>query len=100
MNPKISMVFDTRMADDMGIIYSVIPSSPSQIKRWEDEWYSDEESEEATCTTKVSVGPTASIIASYAVWQFIRYVAAREGDGLFPEFECRVGMCPPEIILK
>jgi molybdopterin/thiamine biosynthesis adenylyltransferase len=100
MNPQIAMVFDTRMSDDMGIIYSVIPSSGVHITLWEEAWYPDEDSEEAACTTKVSVGPTAMIVAGYAVWQFMRFVAAREGEGPLPEFECRVGMCPPEIVLR
>jgi len=100
MNPHVSMVFDTRMTDDMGIVYSIIPSSGEHIARWEEAWYPDEEAEEAVCSTKVSVGPTAMIIAGYAVWQFMRFVEAREGDGCLPEFECRVGMSPPKTVLS
>jgi len=66
-------VVETRMGADLVRCYSFNPSNPEEIKNWEGTLYSDEESEESLCGSKVTVGPTADIISGLAVWQFIKW---------------------------
>jgi hypothetical protein len=99
MNPHVSLMIDARMGDNIGRILSVNPNAPEDIERYEESSdYSDEESEENACAQKTSVGPTACILAGWAVWQFMRWFAMEKGEGGFPEFQIDFGTQPPELM--
>jgi molybdopterin/thiamine biosynthesis adenylyltransferase len=98
MNPHVELLIDTRMGDNVGRVFCVNPKAPEDIEKYESSSnYSDEESEEAACANKTSVGPTACILAGWAVWQFMRWFTMEKGDGGFPEFQIDFGTQPPEL---
>lgn len=85
-NFSVQLMIETRMDADNMQIYTVNPSDPDHVRRWEATLYPDEEAAESLCGAPVSVGPTAEIISGLAVWQMIRWVndqAAGENSLVF-----------------
>ncbi len=76
---RTRLMVETRMGADQGFLYTLCPSRPTHVSRWEDTLFTDEEAETSLCGTSVSVGPTADVLSGMAVWSFLRY-AAREKD--------------------
>lgn len=76
---KTKLLIETRMGSDNGRVYAINPSKLSHIKAWEATLYSDKEAETSACGASISVGPTAGIIAGYAVWQMIRWFSIEQG---------------------
>lgn len=70
-NPEVYRVIETRMASTHGNVYFFDPNDPASYSAWEDTLSDDEETEVSHCGSSISVGPTASIIANLAVWQFM-----------------------------
>ena len=68
-NPDVLHVFETRMASSYGNVFNFNPMF--DLDAWLATLTSDEEAEVSACGSSISVGPTASIIANLAVWQFI-----------------------------
>ena len=71
-NPRVSRVIETRMASTHGAVYNVDPNNSAQSKAWLASLVEDDApGETSACGAGISVGPTASLIANLAVWQFI-----------------------------
>lgn len=68
--------------------------------RWEKTLYSDEVAEKSECGTSIMMGASSSMIASMAVWQFIKWVTKRDDtiDEKYrlanPEFEVLFSVYP------
>lgn len=77
---NVECVIETRMGADSGRIYTIHPSKPSHIKQWEATLYDDKEAEVSACGTSISIAPTASLIASIAVWQLIKWFNGQETE--------------------
>ena len=73
------LVIETRMDSDNGRVYAFNPNSPAQVKDWESTLYTDEEASESLCGASVSIAPTVSLIASYAVWKLIQHFDVEYG---------------------
>ena len=67
-------VFETRMASTHGNVAHFSPTNAAQRKAWFDTLISDDEGEVSACGTSISVGPTASLIANMAVWEFMNFL--------------------------
>lgn len=79
---RTSLLIETRMGKDAGMIYTLNPNSIGHIKEWENTLYEDQEAEVSSCGSTISVGPTADIVSGYAVWQFMRWfqIEKKEAD--------------------
>ena len=73
------LMVETRMGVDEGRVYTIEPSNPSHIKRWEDTLYDDAVAVASACGASVSVGPTAMFLASLSLWQMMRWAAQQDG---------------------
>ena len=76
---NIQVMIETRMGTDNGRIYTIKPTDPKQVQMWESTLVDDDVAEESACGASVSVGPTASILSGYAVWQYIRWTDIANG---------------------
>lgn len=70
-NMTTSLMIETRMASSYGDVKVINPFDPVQVKQWRGSLISDNDAEVSACGSSISVGPTASIIANFAVWQMI-----------------------------
>lgn len=70
----VDCFIETRMGADQGMIYTINPKKPSQVKAYEQTFYTDDVAETSLCGTSISVLPTAMSIASQAVWQMISFL--------------------------
>lgn len=70
-NPLIHHVIETRMASTHGNVFSFTPGDAAASATWFDSLIDDGVAELSPCGQPLSVGPTASIIANLAVWQYI-----------------------------
>lgn len=70
MNRKVKYVLETRMGIDQGRIYLFNPSNKIHLKRWSDEWYSDDNAVESPCNVK-AIACTAKLIASLAASKIV-----------------------------
>jgi molybdopterin/thiamine biosynthesis adenylyltransferase len=68
-NGAVLHVFETRMASSYGNVFNFNPAF--DLDKWLATLTNDDEAEVSPCGTSISVGPTASIIANLAVWQFM-----------------------------
>jgi hypothetical protein len=73
MRSDIDRMIETRMGSSEGRIYSISPFELSEVKYWESTLCDDEVATDSLCGTRVSVGPTAILVAGYAVWAFMRW---------------------------
>lgn len=73
-NSELFQIFETRMASTHGNVYHFSPTNSVQLERWYDSLISDDEGEMSPCGTSISVGPTASLIANLAVWEFMNFL--------------------------
>lgn len=72
-NLDVQLVIETRMASSYGNILSFDPCDEEKSQKWWDTLSDDADTEVSACGSSISVGPTASIIANMAVWQFIHF---------------------------
>jgi hypothetical protein len=73
LNPGVKLLIETRMGLDGGSVYFVNPTDWKQLKKYEETFYSDEESAVSACGTSQSIVATANWIASMATWGVINY---------------------------
>jgi len=73
MNPNVKMVVETRMGLRDGRIYAVNPMNFDHVTEYEKTLYSDEDAEVSACGVSQSIAPTATFIASLAVWNVIKF---------------------------
>ena len=95
-NTEVPLFIEVRMDATSVLMHVVDPSNPRHIRQWEKYWYPDEDADNqiAGCGGRVAVGPTASIAADYAVWQFIRYAAIVQGGSDILDNQIRLTMRP------
>lgn len=67
---------ETRIGTDSLRVYRIKPCIHTQIEKFEDTLYSDEEAEESFCGTPQTIVATSVTAASLAVWKFIESVNA------------------------
>tara|TARA_B110000116_G_scaffold271008_1_gene290555 strand:+ start:10233 stop:10913 length:681 start_codon:yes stop_codon:yes gene_type:complete len=78
-NIDVEFLIETRMASSYGNVYAIDPCNEAQSAKWLETLSEDDDpSETSACGASISVGPTASIIANMAVWQFINFAENRE----------------------
>jgi molybdopterin/thiamine biosynthesis adenylyltransferase len=65
------LMVETRMGAELGRIYTINPSQYEDVNFWEQTLTLDENTEESLCGATTTVGSTATLVASLAVWQFI-----------------------------
>jgi molybdopterin/thiamine biosynthesis adenylyltransferase len=80
MKSAVKLLVEPRMGLSEGRIYNVNPMDLNHIKRYEDCWYSDEQSEVSACGTSQTVITTAMSVASSCARQLINYVNDVELD--------------------
>jgi len=76
---RTMLLVETRLGPDCGRVYTLSPNRPREIKAWEATLCKDEEAQVSACGASITVGPTAGIIASLAVWQMVRWFAIESG---------------------
>jgi molybdopterin/thiamine biosynthesis adenylyltransferase len=72
-NPNVKMVIETRMGLRDGRLYCVNPMNPEHVVAYELTLYDDTETEVSACGTSQSVAPTATLVASMAVWKLLKW---------------------------
>ncbi|MFA5490966.1 MAG: ThiF family adenylyltransferase [Candidimonas sp.] len=72
-NPNVPCMIECRMGAEMGWVYSINPCHPTQIEGWMGSLYPDEEAEDSVCGSRTTVGATAKLLSSIAVWQYIKW---------------------------
>lgn len=97
----VELLIESRMGADSNRVYSIVPTNPLHIKKYEKSFsYDDSEAEESLCGARTTVGPTAMITACQALWQLIRwhnYVEGKEGYEM-PESELITAVNPHQAI--
>lgn len=73
LKPQIDLLIETRMDLCGGRIYTLNPYDFTHIKKYEETFYTDEDSAVSACGTSQSIISTAINIASLAVWQMINW---------------------------
>lgn len=76
MRNLAALIIETRMASTHGAVFTVNPFDSVQRKQWLHTLVDDSDEdtiELSPCGTALSVGPTANIIANYAVWQMLQF---------------------------
>lgn len=93
----VALMIETRMGADQGRVYTVDPTSFMDVKFWEENLYEDREAPESLCGSRVTVGPTAALIQSHALWAFIRWFRWNNHPAKYerPEIESLVYADPP-----
>jgi len=94
LNPKISLMIETRMGFDSGMIYTINPTDSTDISEWEESLYTDEESTPSPCT-RTTILPTALLLTSLACWSMLNWFINGE-----KETEIIVGTSPMMMITK
>jgi molybdopterin/thiamine biosynthesis adenylyltransferase len=86
--PHVKIVFETRMGWDTCSVFSI---TAKHYEEWlKSSSYDDDVAELSPCGSQMTVGQTADINASVAVWQFIKFVM-----GTCPvDNECIIEMVP------
>lgn len=73
-NPNIDLMIETRMDLRGGRIYCIDPKNSNHVKRYEETFYSDDETEVSACGVSQTVLPSALAITSHAIWKLLNYV--------------------------
>lgn len=97
---KTKLIIETRMGADSGRIYTVNPNRPTHVKPYEATLYDDTETEVSLCGTSISVGPTAELISSMAVWQMIRWFSLLNGADDDLENELLISTRPMMVLSR
>lgn len=77
LKTQVEFMIETRMDIDNGRLYAIRPFNSSDIRFWEETFYSDEESEESPCMNR-SIMPTVGFMAGLAVWKLIKFFNAEQ----------------------
>ena len=68
---------DTRMGTNVFRCYIIDPKRDNLLQQYKKTLYSDEEAIESFCGVSQSIVATAQMLAAYATWQFIDFVAKK-----------------------
>jgi len=96
MKLNVSTLVETRISSDQGRVYILSPFNINHVRKWEATLCSDDEAEVSLCGTVPSIVTTASFIAAAAVWQFIKWLTARETA----ENEAIIGLRPMSVYVR
>ncbi len=99
-NYEVELMIETRMGARLGKVYTINPNDLNHIKLWEGTLCDDAVAVPSECGGKVSVGPTANGIASFAVWQFIDWFDyfKRPNERAWPSKQIYVTFNPLSLI--
>lgn len=78
LNIQTKAVYETRMGVETGYVYTFNPNSPGQYGSWTETLFDDAQAATSACGASITIGATAKMIASFAVWQFLKVVAGDE----------------------
>lgn len=95
LQPRTKLLIETRMGSNSGRVYAVDPTNNRHITEWESTLCDDSEAEVSACGASISIAPTASFIASIAVWQMIKYLTDAEVEN-----EAIVCLNPLQMLLR
>ena len=70
---RYKFLIETRMASSYGNI-NAIELNQESTEEWFASLSDDETTEVSPCGSTISVGPTASVIANMAVWQYMHHI--------------------------
>ena len=98
--PTVKLMVETRMGKDEGRVYAVRPCIPTEIREWEATLCEDEEASESLCGARTTVGPTAAMVTSFAVWAFLRHLNWVAEGGDQPELENVFFANPPMTMTR
>ncbi|HEY9774677.1 MAG TPA: ThiF family adenylyltransferase [Planktothrix sp.] len=101
-NMNVQLMIETRMGVDQGRVYAVNPNDSVHVRAWTKTLCDDVVTETSACGTKISVGPTAGIIANYAMWALFRWSALQinpDGEDKL-ENELIVSLRPPALMTR
>ena len=73
LNQHVKLLIEPRMGLDMGRIYNVNPVNLTQIKKYEETLYTDEDASTSACGASQSVVTTAMSVASMCARQLINW---------------------------
>ncbi|MCP5004639.1 MAG: hypothetical protein GY941_11985 [Planctomycetes bacterium] len=70
------LFIEIRMGVYHGQIFSIDSSSKKQVKFWDSKWKSDADmpEERSACGSSLTIGATANLLSSLAVWQCIKHL--------------------------
>ncbi|MCB0353602.1 MAG: ThiF family adenylyltransferase [Bdellovibrionales bacterium] len=103
VNLTTELLIEMRMGADEGRIYTIDPRNPLHVRKWEENWYPDEEVGEARaetdgCQMATTVGSTAGLIANYGLAQLINWhMWKKRVLEEFPPSEILLYTSPPRI---
>jgi molybdopterin/thiamine biosynthesis adenylyltransferase len=69
----VQRVIETRMASSYGDVYAFDPLDYGATEAWFKTLTDDAIAETSACGSGISVGPTASVLANLAVWEYIKF---------------------------
>lgn len=97
---RVKLVIETRLGADSMYIYSINPCSLPEVEGWEGTLCDDAKVERSACGSKISVGPSAGILAEKAVWQLMRWFAIENGAEDVLDHEIMECFRPPAIYTR
>jgi len=99
-NYEVDLMIETRMGAKIGRVYTINPNDLDHIKLWEGSLVDDAIALPSECGGKLSVGPTAKGIASFAVWQFIAWFThfKKPEEHDWPTKQIFLTLNPPTLI--
>ena len=97
---KCNLMIETRLDSDQGMIYTINPKNPKHVVKWEGTLCEDKEADPSVCGGEITVGPSSSIIAELAVWQFIKWFQQQMGVRNDLENEIIIGVNPVALYTK
>jgi len=97
---RVKLMVETRLGTDITYIYSINPCVAPEVRGWESTLCEDAKVERSACGSKISVGPSAGILAEKAVWQLIRWFAIENGEDDVLDHEIIENFRPPVIYTR
>lgn len=84
LNRNVDGVIETRMGINQGRVYFFDPNNKTHLKRWADEWYSNEMAAASPCNL-VAISATVQLIAATAAGRVIlKHRVKKDGDPIYP----------------
>lgn len=74
LNLDVDLVVETRLAAEIGMVYSVRPIRAEDIEGYENTLYSDEEAEESACSYR-AISTMVAVLAGFAAHKLVKLVS-------------------------
>lgn len=97
LNIELQHVIETRLTSDAGKVYTINRQDSEAVQYWVESMAGGDDQRMllSECGTTVNMGPTAGLLAGYAVWQFVlAHLAAQSEEGDTPEWFMTFGVGP------